>query len=214
MNPCHYDLAHEKLTDYLLQFCLSRIQGMDNAASDTPETFGTNTGFVSIELACDREVLQAGDLLLISGHRKPAWRMAWLKQVRVGNRGTEYLVKSTQGEGEVTWLDNVSVSFFHRPTLEQHPEWRWNNEKHHFADRWMESVTQSRDTRLIAPVMPVFFGDSVQLKARGRFGICDFKPSIMIHDFRSLTHESVLGCFDELCQQMDTHQVLKKEVIN
>lgn len=212
MNPSHFDIAHEKLTDYLLHFCVSRIHGIHNAASEHPRTFGAHTGFVSVNLAGDQKVLRAGDLLLLSGHRLPGWRMAWLKQVRTTCRGPEYLVQSTRGEGEVICMDNIEVSYFHRPTLEQHPEWRWTNEQHQCADHWMDSVTQNRDTRLVAPMMPVFFGDSVQLKARGRFGITDFKPTMTIEDFRQLTSEKMLGCFDELCQQIDTRKALKKEV--
>jgi hypothetical protein len=214
MNRTHFDIAHEKLNDYLLQFCLSRIHGMHNAAEDRPRTFGTHTGFVSIELNRDAEFLQTGDLLLISGHRNPKWRMAWLKEVRVGEAGPEYLVQSTQGEGEVTWMHNVSMSFFHRPTLEHHPEWRWTNEQHQLADQWMDVVTANRDTRLIAPMMPVFFGDSVRLKARGRFGISDFRPQKTIDDFHCMTQENLLAVYDELCQMLATDKATKVEVDN
>ena len=212
MNRAHFDISHQKITDYLLQFCVSRIHGMHNAASEHPRTFGTHTGFVSIELAGECDVLHKGDLLLISGYRNPKFRMAWLKDIRVTCRGTEYLVQSTCGEGEVAWLHNVTVSFFHRPTLEQHPEWRWTNEQHWIADQWMEAVTQHRDTRLIAPAIPVFLGDSVRLKARGRFGISDFQPEKTIEDFRELTQQTMLSTFDELCQQLHTDKVLRAEV--
>lgn len=210
-NPLHFDIAHQKLTDYLLHFCISRIHGMSNAESDRPRTFGTHTGFVSIELSGERDVLHKGDLLLLSGHRDPKWRMGWLRQVKVTERGTEYLVQSTCGEGEVAWMNNIDVSFFHRPTLRAHPEWRWSNEQHHLADLWMASVMENRDTRLIAPMMPVFFGDSVRLTARGRFGISDCKPSKIISSFRELTQQSLLGTYDELCQRIHTDTVLKTE---
>ncbi|MDR5839374.1 hypothetical protein [Caballeronia sp. LZ034LL] len=209
MNRLHFDLAHQKLTDYLLHFCVSRIHGTRNAAVERPRTFGTHAGFVSTEVPEDPSLLHAGDLLLISGHRNPLWRMAWLKRVKLGECGPEYIVQSTQGEGEVTCMHNVSVSFFHRPTLAQHPEWRWTNEQHWFMDRWLEAVMQHRDTRLIAPMMPVFFGDSVCLKARGRFGISDFRPEKTINDFREMTQDSILSCYDELCQQLHTDKVLK-----
>lgn len=214
MNRCHYDIAHQTITDYLLQFCVSRIHGMTNAASDKPRTFGAHTGFVSLDLAGGEDALKPGDLLLISGHRRLEFRMGWLKQVRVACCGTEYLVQSTMGEGQIDWLHNVEVSFFHRPTLEQHPEWRWTNEQHQLADRWMETVTQCRDTRLIAPVIPVFWGDSVRLKARGRFGISDFIPEKTITDFRELTQEDLLLAFDELCQAIHTGKVLRAEDAN
>jgi hypothetical protein len=200
------------ITDYLLQFCVSRIHGMANAASETPRTFGTHTGFVSLDLAGGDDVLRKGDLLLISGHRRLEFRMGWLKQVRVTCRGNEYLVQSTCGEGQIDWLHNVEVCFFHRLTLEQHPEWRWTNEQHWLADRWMEAVTRCRDTRLIAPVMPVFWGDSVRLKARGRFGIADFMPEKTISDFRELTQEKLLAAYDELCQAIHAGKVLRTEV--
>jgi hypothetical protein len=214
LQRTHFDIAHQKITDYLLHFCVSRIHGLLNAAGDRPRTFGTHTGFVTIDLVNEQEALRPGDLLLISNHRDPKWRMAWLKRIRVTENGLEYLIQSTQGEGEITCMDNLSVSFFHRPTLAQHPEWRWTNEQHQLADQWLETVMDHRDTRLIAPMMPVFFGDSVVLKARGRFGISECRPEKTINDFRELTQESLLACFDELCQQLHTDKVLKKEVNN
>jgi hypothetical protein len=212
LNRLHYDIAHQKLTDYLLHFCVSRIHGLHNAESAHPQTFGAHAGFVSTDLSGQRDVLHKGDLLLLTGHRDPKWRMAWLNQVKSSHRGTEYLVQSTCGEGEVTWIDNIDIAFFHRPTLKLHPEWRWTNEQHQLADQWMECVMANRDTRLIAPMMPVFFGDSVRLNARGRFGISDFKPSKTISDFRELTQHSLLSIYDELCQMLHTDTTLKAEV--
>jgi hypothetical protein len=212
MSRTHFDISHQKITDYLLQFCVSRIHGMDNAASETPRTFGTHTGFVSLELAGDQAVLELGDLLLISGHRRHEFRMGWLKQVRTTCHGAEYLVQSTCGEGQIDWLYNVDVAFFHRPTLAQHPEWRWTNEQHWLAEQWMEAVTQFRDTRLIAPVIPCFLGDSVRLKARGRFGISEIQPERLITDFRELTQDTLLSTYDELCQEIHTGKIVRAEV--
>lgn len=205
MNPQHYDLAYEKLVDYLMHFCVSRIYGSENAAQAQPRTFGGHTGFVSLELAGD-PALHTGDLVLMSGHRQPKWRMGWLKKVRTLSEGggAEYLVQSVMGEGEQAWFSNVSVSYFHRPTLLQHPEWRWTNEQHLFADQWVSLVLDKRETQLIAPMMPVFLGDSVTLRARTRFGLDDYKPSITIPDFRKLEQADLLQCYDELCQKYET----------
>jgi hypothetical protein len=203
MNPQHFDLAYEKLVDYLMHFCVSRIYGADNAAQDQPRTFGGHSGFVSMELTGD-PTLQEGDLVLLSGHRQPKWRMGWLRTVRNLPIGAEYMVHSVMGDGEVASFTNVSVSYFHRPTLKQHPEWRWTNEQHGMADEWIQTILAERQTSLIVPMQPVFLGDSVTLKARARFGLDEFKPSITLADFRSLTKADLLSCYDALCQKWDT----------
>lgn len=128
MHAHHFDIAHEKLVDYLLHFCVSRIYGADNASQQQPRTFGGHTGWVSLELNGNPALVE-GDLLLLAGHKQPKWRMAWLKKVQ----DSKYLVQSVMGEGEQTWMSNVEISHFHRPTLAQHPEWRWTNEQHQFA---------------------------------------------------------------------------------
>jgi hypothetical protein len=213
MNPQHFDIAHQKLTDYLLHFCVSRIYGGDNAAQESPRTFGGHAGFVALELSGEPG-LKEGDLLLLTGHRQSKWRMAWLKRVRNTGVEQQYLIQATHGDGETTWIDNVQASYFHRPTLQAHPEWRWTNEQHMFADQWLEAVMDRRETTLITPMIPVFFGDSAVLKARGRFGLSDYKPSKTIPDFRQLSKDDLLRCYDELCQMFDTHQAVRvdKEV--
>lgn len=212
MQAQHYDLAYQKLTDYLLHFCVSRIYGTDNAAQEHPRTFGGHTGFVSPELNGDTKLIP-GDLLLLSGHRDPKWRMAWLVQIREDDLCPGYLVQSAAGEGEVTWMSNVEVAYFHRPVLQQHPEWKWTNEQHLLAERWMTHVSRHRDTQLLVPMQPVFLGDSVTLRARARFGLDDYKPSITVSDFRSLDSADLLRCYDELCQKHDIRRSTRKEVI-
>jgi hypothetical protein len=211
MNPQHFDIAYEKLNDYLLHFCVSRIYGTENAAEAQPRTFGGHSGFVSLELAGE-QLLEEGDLVLLSGHRQPKWRMGWLKEVQVLPVGAEYLVQSVMGDGALARFTNVSVSYFHRPTLAQHPEWRWTNEQHRFAEEWLTLVHDNRDTQLITPLPPSFSGDSVTLKARARFGLDGFKPSINIPDFRRLDSFALLRCYDELCQNYDTFQATKQFV--
>ncbi|MFP3645190.1 hypothetical protein [Paraburkholderia sp. SIMBA_054] len=208
MHAQHYDIAYEKLVDYLLHFCVSRIYGEDNASQQQPRTFGGHTGWVSLELNGDPALIE-GDLLLLAGHKQPKWRMAWLKKVRKSGMSAEYLAQSVMGDGEQTWMSNVEVSHFHRPTLAQHPEWRWTNEQHQFADTWINVVSEHRNTQLIAPMMPVFLGDSVTLKARARFGLEDSKPSITLPDFRSISSEELLQCYDTLCQKHDTFRASK-----
>jgi hypothetical protein len=208
MHAHHYDIACEKLVDYLLHFCVSRIYGADNASQQQPRTFGGHTGWVSLELNGDPALVE-GDLLLLAGHRQPKWRMAWLKKVRITGICAEYLVQSVMGEGEQTWMTNVEVSHFHRPTLAQHPEWRWTNEQHRLADEWMAQCHEHRQTQLLAPMMPVFLGDSVTLKARARFGLDDYKPSITFSDFRTLGKDDLLRCYDDLCLKFETFRALK-----
>lgn len=210
MNSQHYDIAYEKLIDYLMHFCVSRIYGSENATQQQPRTFGGHTGFVSLELDGD-PTLKEGDLVLLSGHKQPKWRMGWF----IKSKGHEYLVQSVMGEGEQTWMTNISVAYFHRPTLQTHPEWRWTNEQHQFADAWMTLVSGNRDTQMLVPMMPVFLGDSVTLKARARFGIEEhkqFKPSITISDFRQLGEHELLHCYDELCQSYDTYRATRSVV--
>lgn len=57
--------------------------------------------------------------------------------------------------------------------------------------------------------MPVFLGDSVTLKARTRFGLEDCKPSINYPDFRKMSSDDLLQCYDELCQRYDTFRAAK-----
>jgi hypothetical protein len=211
MNPHHYDIAYEKLVDYLMHFCVSRIYGDDNAAQEQPRTFGGHAGFVSLELSGE-PALHEGDLVLLSGHRQPKWRMGWLKAVRNLPMGCEYMVQSVTDDAEVASFTNVSVSYFHRPTLKLHPEWRWTNEQHEFAEHWTQLIMAERQTQLVVPMQPVFLGDSadsVTLKARARFGLDDYKPSITLADFRSLGSHELLGAYDQLCQMFDTRQALR-----
>lgn len=209
MNPQHYDIAYEKLVDYMMHFCVSRIYGADNAAQEQPKTFGGHAGFVSLELT-GNPTLQEGDLVLLSGHKQSKWRMGWLKTVHNLPMGREYMVQSVMGDGEIASFTNVSVSYFHRPTRQFHPEWRWTNDQHEFSDHWISVVLSERDTQLLMPMQPVFLGESVVLKARSRFGIGDYKPSINVPDFRSLGAVDLLRCYDELCQKRDTFQATRK----
>lgn len=215
MNPHHYDIAYEKLVDYLMHFCVSRIYGGDNAAQEQPRTFGGHAGFVSLELSGEQALVE-GDLVLLSGHRLPKWRMGWLKEVRNLPIGAEYMVQAVMGDAEVASFTNVSVAYFHRPTRIAHQEWRWTNDQHEFAEHWIQLVSTERSTQLVAPMQPVFSGDSVSLKARARFGLDNYKPSITIPDFRSMSSDSLLTTYDQLCQMFDTRQVVKvrTEVLN
>ena len=122
-----------------------------------------------------------GDLVAVHTARPDKWYLGWLveKEVAAPPREPRYLIESVE-DGELCWWDNVALVHYDRETVRSHPQWRWTDAQHDFAERWYEVCRQDKDAYMYLPIAPTFDGNAVELGVRVRLG---FSPTVIRETF-------------------------------
>jgi len=117
---------------------------------------------------------QPGDLVSLQSAPASKWYLGWLvsRQWPEGYACEQYTVESIE-DGELCNWHNVSLIYYNREQVRQHPEWRWTDAQHEFFDRWKNVCYKEKDAYMYLPVQPLFDGDWVELSVRVRFGFSD-----------------------------------------
>lgn len=183
-----YVRAHAAMMDYLLSFATSTVVEGDD--SDYPRLMGGLTGFVNEGILSGKKAV-AGDLVLMQSAPASKWRLSWLVE-RVG--GDLYLCASVIDRELCNW-SNVRVAYLHRPTLKQHPEWRWDDDQFAFDDRWMKACKR-HDPYIYRPLSADFGDDGVAtIGVRCRFSRDAAYTTVQVPNWRKITQRDMAGIY-------------------
>ena len=192
--------AYSLIIDYILQFSMSYIR--EGEDSDYPRCFGSSTGFVNCSFGSP--IPQVVDLVRLDSMRDPDFRLGWLLEIRGEPENCmEYLVKSIK-TGKEIWWGNVGISYFHRRTLNCHPEWQWTDKQFEFESLW-KHVCAKDAPYIYLPCSPEFVGTSVKLSVRVRFGISSQIQEVMLENWAfylqkktGYTQQKLLQCYRDM----------------
>ena len=184
--------AYAAIVDYILQFGVSRIY--ENSESEYPRTSGGSVGFVSTGFS-GSDSAKIGDLICLESARQSPWRLSWLREARAERGGdTSYLCESVQ-DGTLCWWSNVGVSYFHRSTLEKHPEWRWTDEQYAFNEKWMKACKR-HDPYLYRPLWADFAEDGTPtIGTRSRFDFDGFRATGTVPNWKKITQKALADMY-------------------
>jgi hypothetical protein len=183
--------SYKLVLDYLLQFGMTKL--VENEDSEYPRTTGGLVGFSLGSFS--KSAVKPGDLVLLTSAHADKWRLSWLVEMLPNEiYRCESLI-----DGELADWSNVGISYFHRPTVEQHPNWKWTDAQHEFSDRWFEAARKC-DEYMWRPCLPDFQEDgSVVVGVRMRHGMGDSpRPTITLHRWKALTERMLINRFRAL----------------
>lgn len=180
---------------YVTSFCLTTI-------FEERQRFPSSKGFVAaIGGAAEPQV---GDLAALGSAPVSKWYLSWIIEIERFATGNRYLLESIE-DGELSWWENVGISYLEREVVLDHPEWRWTDRQHAFNDRWRMVCFKERDAYITLPTMPVFGdGFSVTLGTRTRFSLNDHRPVKTFPDWRKVTKTMMAEFYDECAAHTDS----------
>lgn len=179
--------AYAAIVDYLLQFGVSRIY--ENAESEYPRTTGGSVGFVSTGFS-SVDSAKIGDLIRLESAPQSVWRLSWLREIKFEHGGESYLCESVK-DGTLCWWSNVGISYFHRPTLKNHPEWKWSDAQYAFNEKWMKACKR-HDPYLYRPLWADFAEDGTPtIGTRSRFDFDGFRATGTVPNWKKITQKAL-----------------------
>lgn len=193
LTPPARSRSYGMVVDYLVRFGVGRV--VDRADTQYPSIRGGLIGFAG---TLTQGEARPGDLVRIESAGRSKWTLSWLRETRVRPHGDyEYLCESLL-DGELCWWSNVGISYLHRLTLENHPEWRWTDQQHAFDDKWGKACDR-HDPYLYRPVMPLFNDDgSATVGTRTRHSMDNHRPTRRIENWRKATIRALSATYLEL----------------
>lgn len=189
--------SHAAIIDYLISFGISRIHGGED--TEYPRTVGASIGFVACFAGNAGAVV--GDLIRLESAPASKWRLSWLMEIRsTGCGNSEWLCRSII-DGDLCWWSNVGVSYLHRPTVNNHPEWRWSDDQYVFHDKWAKAGHRN-DAYLYRTVSPDFNEDgTATISTRVRHSISDERPSRIVRNWKKATIKSLSAIYLEMVEE-------------
>lgn len=197
-----FNRAYSSMLDYILQFGLSYItQGED---TEFPRTRGSSVGFVNTGFSDNQP--KVGDLIVLTSANALQWRLSWLDGITQAPSGDcIYLCRSIKDQSLCDW-SNVGVSYLHRMTLNQHPEWKWSDDQWAFNDKWMRAANKECDAYIWRPLWAQFWeDDSVTIGVRQRHGMENSpRPIVTIQSWKKITLKKLIEHYRALEKQAET----------
>ena len=140
-----------------------------------------------------------GDLVALQAAPPSKWYLSWLvsTQTPAGWIGPQYTLESIEDGTLCNW-SNVSLVYYNREQVRDHPEWRWTDRQHQFNDRWLRVCRKERGAFIHLPVQAKFEDDAVILQVRLRYGIREDLPPRRFGNWRKTTKKMMLEYYDEM----------------
>lgn len=202
--PVTSERSYRQVVDYLLRFAIGRI--VEGEHTDYPRTMCPGIGFVGRMLG--NVEAQVGDLIRLEAAGQSKWTLSWLLEIRRTKHGDYEFLCESLIDRDQCWWSNVGVSYLHRRTVAQHPEWRWTDAQHAFNDKWLKACRRF-DTHLYRPFAADFNADgSVTLGTNSRYDFDKLRPTVTLQRWQKLTLKALAEVYQQCLAQ---HEALASQ---
>lgn len=143
-----------------------------------------------------------GSLCKLSSAPISKWYLSWLREMRVGEIGTEYLMESID-DGSLCWWSNVSVDWIDKSTTDEYSKLHWTDSYYQFDDMWNKAFHR-KNAYVLRAGLPMFHSDrSVTVVAREMFQ--QPTPGSLektFPDYTKVRLKDLMQAYDELYAEM------------
>ncbi len=148
-----------------------------------------------------------GDLVALQSAPPSKWYLGWLieKKWPEGYDSEVFTIESIE-DGQLCEWNNVSLTYYDRSQVREHPEWRWTDAQHEFKDRWWSVCYKERDAYIYLPLPPVFDGDFVELGVRVRFSISETIIRRGFPNWRKTTKKMMREFYDAASEELKSEK--------